>query len=213
MANQVMRLYVDVDRSVLVESLTSRTTIRPTFVQGDTVSLEVYLLERNPTGGIAAPYSKVSVNGMSLRVGIGTPSAATGTSAPGIFQNTFTADTVNNKLTGSLYITPATVASALGSALSADSILEIEKSEGGLYNTVFQGPCTLRAELIEAATAPVATPTDTYMTSAESRASFVGWNNTDANSYGKPIVLTSPSGTHTVTLWVDDNGVFHADTT
>lgn len=213
MATQGIKLYVDVDRGVLVESLTSRNIVKPTFVQGDTVTLQIYLLERNTTGGITSPYSKSGVSGKALRVGIGTPTAASGSGAPGIYQTTFTADTTNNVLTGNLYITPATVTSLLGSATSKDATLEIEKAEGGLYQTVFQGPCLLLAELIEAAAPPAPEDQDSFMTAAETTATFVKWNNTETEDRGKSIVLTSPDGTHTVSLWVDNDGVFHADAT
>lgn len=208
MANQVMRLWVDTSRkSLVVSDLSTVSAPRPIFVQGDTLTLVIVLLDPNAAGGIKAPWSRVSVSGLSCRVGIGTPTSAVGTAAPGIFQNSFTLDVTNNTLTGTLYITPATVASLLGSATSGDSTLEIEIAEGGNYSTVYCGSCTLLAELIESAAAPPGVPSDTYMTTNESLAAFVR----KIGLAGESVTLTSPDGTKQCILYVDDNGQFHAD--
>lgn len=211
MASTPLRLFIDLDGKTLVQSQTNATAFNlPALVQGDTVPLEIMLLKRSSTYpsafGSNAPFTVVAVSGLTLKVAVGTPTAATGSTAPGIFQNTFSADTVNNLLTGELYITPATVASLLGTATSGTATLEIEVSEGGTYNTVFQSSVTIKAELIEGAATPPA-PTDSYMTALESTATF-------AKKIGEPgdtILLKSPNGVYGVLIYVDDAGALHTD--
>lgn len=208
MANQVLRLYVDTARRALVVSdRSTQPAPRLGFTQGDTVTLVITLLEPNASGGISSPYSKVSVSGLTVRLGIGTPSASTGSSAPSIYQNSFTADTTANTLTGTLYVTPSAVQTLLGSNVTGESTLEIEIAESGNYFTAYSGPVTLYAELIEAAGATPSTPGDTYMTTGESIATFVR----KSGAAGESITLTSPDGTKQVILYIDNTGTFHAD--
>jgi len=207
MASQVLRLYVDTARKVLVASQISTAAVRlPAFVQGDTVSLVVQLLEPNPAGGIVAPYSIIPVSGLTLRIGIGTPTAATGSASPGIFQNTFTLDTTLNTFTGTLIITASTVQTLLGSATEGQSTFEIEVSESGNYTTVFQETCTLKAELIEGTATPPA-PVDSYMTANETIATFVPKN----GSPGIGFTLVSADGLQTILIYCGNDGTLHAD--
>lgn len=208
MANQVLRLYVDTARRALVVSdRSTQPAPRIGFTQGDTVTLVITLLEPNSSGGISSPYTKVSASGLTLRVGIGTITPATGSTAPSIYQNSFTVDTTANTFTGTLYITPATVASLLGTNKTGEGDFEIEVSESGNYSTVFSGAVTLYGELIEAAGAEPSTPGDTYMTAAECLATFV-------RKIGEPgagYTLTSADGTKQCVVYLDNNGAVHQD--
>lgn len=209
MANQVLNLWVDTRARKLVKSFTDDGPAPAlSFVQGDTVTLVITLLQPNASRTITAPYVKTDVSGLTCKVGIGTPTATTGSGTPGIFQNSFTLDETNNTLTGELYITPSTVQTLLGSATSGTSTLEIEIYEDGNYTTAFSGPVTILAELIEAATDDP-TPSDTYLTANEMAATYVK----KVGAAGEMITLTSPSNTYQAILYVDDNGIFHADVT
>lgn len=204
MASQVLKLFVDTARKTLVESNINKAVVRPpAFVQGDTVALVVQLLLPNPTGGTSAPYSVIPVSGLTLRVGIGTPTAATGSGAPGIFQNAFTLDSTLNTFNGTLVITPATVATELGAATEANRTFEIEVAEGGNYTTVYQEPVTLKAELIEGAATPPP-PADAYMTQNETLATFVKRD----GGAGEGFYLTSANGLHRAFVYLADDGTF-----
>jgi hypothetical protein len=214
MALITLKLFVDIDAKTLTsgKSRTDSYTI-PTLYQGDTVALQIWLLKRTDyynTPLLGSPYSAVALTGMSCRVGIGNPSAGTGSPTPPIYQNTFTiqTDATGQYFNGELYISPSAVASLIGTATSGTAKLEIEINEGGKYATVFQGNVTLAAELIEdaAATEPPM-PTDGYYTKAETNALFVP----RSMGAGDGIQLVSPDGSKRMLLWLDNDGTLHTD--
>ena len=209
-----LRLFVDVDGKSLVSGVNDPAEFRPpTFYQGDTVSVEVTLLRRtayyNSTVA-GAPFERISIAPLSLRIGIGTPDAAVGSGAPVIYQNEFTKDTTANKFGGEMFFSPSAVATLLGSATTATSTIEIEVGEDGKYTTVYQGPITIAAELIEEpTTASPPPPGDSYYTRAETNALFVKRD----GGAGDVIILRSPDGSKICTLWLDNDGVLHQDIT
>lgn len=206
------KLFVDVDGGQLVEGLNSpAATELPPFVQGDTIELSIYLLRRSSAypvslGGLS-PFSKINPSGLSLRVGIGTPTSAVGTGSPIVYQNSWSIDSTEQCFVGTLYFTPSACATALGSATSVGLTLEIEVAESGAYSTVLQAPVTLKAELIESTAPEVSQPQDEFYTKAQVNALFMP----RAGEAGLQLVLKSPSGTKTCYIWLDNDGVLHQD--
>jgi hypothetical protein len=208
-ANQVKRLYIDTSSNKLVKSAISTAPITDFFfVQGDTVTLIIQLLEPNPSGGIVAPYSTVILTGLSFRVGIGTASSVIGSGIPGIFQSSFSIDSSLNTATGILYIEPTAAATLITPTLKANAAdFEIEVSEGGNYSTVYSGSIQLRAELIEAASPPVPSPGDTYLTANEINANYLS----KAGIAGESKLWISANGSFKVLQYLGDDGVMHFD--
>lgn len=206
-----LSIFIDLDGKSLVQSATDATAYTlPALVQGDTVQFEVTLLRRtssyNAAFGAAAPFSTVTVAGLSLRVAIGNPTAATGSGTPTIFQNTFTLDTNTNKFTGELELGASACSTLLGSATSGTFTLEIEVAESAKYTTVFQGGITLKAELIEGAATNPPVPSTSYYTAPETDATFVK----KFGAAGDGFYLVSPDGTKRAFVYLDDDGTLKA---
>ena len=140
-----LTLFVDIHERKLVRSATSDFPVTlPTLFREDHIELEITLLE--PTGTISSPYSKVDVSAISLKCGIGNPD-----SDPEAFQDTFTADTTNNKFTGTLNIHTTEMNNAFDNA-TGDTIaryfeLEVEGTSSQ-FHTVLQQSITLHKDVI-----------------------------------------------------------------
>lgn len=201
MAATPLALFFDLDGKTLVSSDTNASSYSlPAFFKGDTVPLEITLLKRtsnypNNYSG-SPPFTKISVAGLGLKVALG-PIGTT----PTIIATSWTQDTTNNKLTGTLYIDPTAAATILGSAAVASTIFEVEAYDGTYY-TVFQDTCTLRAELIASGTPGPAPAGDRYLTYSEALSLFARL----LGEAGQTITLTSPDGTRQRVLGVNNDG-------
>jgi hypothetical protein len=95
----------------------------------------------------------------------------------------------------------AAIDSHIGSAASAGAYFEINLTLSGNRITILQEQFTLKA-VVDEATSTTPTPTDSYLTTAESRATFqprVGAN-------GDVLTLKSPSGIYGLEIGVSDTG-------
>jgi hypothetical protein len=202
----LLQLYVNIAEKTLVEGIASRTRVSlPPFFQGDTVSLEIAVLKRNPGGGYAAPFSKLTLSGYSCRVGLGLAPVGNTAVTPAALQTTFTIS-ADNLFTGDLALNTAGINTMLGSSAQVSGVFEIELGIGGTYETIFQTTVTLKAELIESA-ATVPTPTETYLTASETEAQFVA----KVMGNGEAIYIPNEAGDFATKLWTDSDGTFRAD--
>src|SRR5262245_2340011 len=112
---QVFSLYVDplggsaTDvGSLVVSSLNSNPAALPRFVQGDTIQMRVYVLERSSTYPLLGPYSIVGNGAFSLKVAIG-PKDGTASSTLLTQQFTCPPDALNQYFNVSLPLNTANI--------------------------------------------------------------------------------------------------------
>ena len=80
MAN-LLKLFVDLQEDKLVTSVVDSTPITlPSFIQGDQIPVEVYLLVKDESGGFASQYKTLPDN-LTVKVGLVSPSGATSATA------------------------------------------------------------------------------------------------------------------------------------
>jgi len=178
----------------------------PALVQGDTISLEVSLVEDNPSAGIGK-VSLVSIAGYSLKVGVGQTPLGNGSVTPFALQTSWTTSSDGLKFTGTLGLNTAELTTFLGSESSKSAWFEIELRDTatGYYETVYGAAVTVRANLVTAGST-VAFPGDTALGSAEAAATYVR----KVGGAGESIFLKSPDGTKTIQLYCDNNGTLQA---
>jgi len=148
-------LYVDVLSGELVGGPANATPAAlPRFVQGDTISLRIYLLQRTTTYPQGTLYSIISNANLSLKVALG---PKTGTAGSTLYTQQFTwdKDAGNQYFYADLPLNTAGIASLIGSAQSASAWFEIEYTQGGFPTTVLQKDVTIHAEVIETGTITV----------------------------------------------------------
>lgn len=172
----------------------------PALYQSNSQDLIIQVID--PTGAFSTPYSIVDLNGKGLRVAVGaTPTGTSGGPTPLALQTSFTWDSTNKWFTGSLALNTAAVDSFIGAAASAQAYFEINLTDSGNRETLFQSTFQLSA-VVDEATSTVPNPTDSYLTAAESFATFakrVGGN-------GETIVLKSPGGIYAREIGIADDG-------
>lgn len=195
-----LNLVIDRQSRKLVSFNGSITAI-PAVFQGNVIDLKITVVD--PTGSLSgAPYSKVALGSYGVRVAIGaTPTGSSGGPTPLALQNTFTWDAVDSSFSGSLECNTAAIDSHIGAAASATAFFEVNLTLSGNRITILQEAFTLKA-VVDEATSTVPTPTDSYLTAAESRATFqprVGAN-------GDVIVLKSPNGVYGLEIGVSNTG-------
>lgn len=203
-----LTLYLDTTANRLVISPTLGTPATlPVFYQGDVIPVVLYLIEANPTGGLASPYSYVDDANVSVKLGLVTPSPTSATVHASVTL-TYDGTAANPRWTGTLTLGSA-VTTLLGSSTSKTSSLEIEVSDSatGAISTELQNTVTVYADGLKAGTPPADPAPDRYLTQAETSATFAK----RAGLPGEAISLTSPDGTKTVILYVDNAGVLHTD--
>lgn len=197
-------LYVDTASGEFVSGPSNTAVAElPRLVQGDTANFRIYLLQRSTTYPLSSPYTILSTAGLALKVALG-PKDGTAGSTLYAQQFVWSTDAGNQYFYASLALNTAGIGTLLGSAASASAWLEIEMSEGGLPTTVLQKQVTVHAEVIDSAVVSVPAGL-TAMSAEEANAIFL------KREVPGAITLVSPSGLKKVALYVDDDGVFHAD--
>lgn len=120
----------------------------PRFVQGDTISLRIYLLARTPTYPISNPYSIINNATLSLKVALG-PKNGTAGSTLYTQQFTWSKDATNSYFFADLPLNTAAIDLRIGTAETATAWFEIEYTQGGFPTTPVQKEVTIHAEVIE----------------------------------------------------------------
>jgi hypothetical protein len=165
-------LYIDTSSGELVAGFSNPTPAPlPRLVQGDTISLRIYLLARSGSYPYGAPFSYVSNANLSLKVAIG-PKNGTPGSTLYTQQFTWDKDANNQYFFADLPLNTAAIGTLLGANPTATAWLEIEYTQNGYPTTVFQREVTLHAEVIETGNL-VVPPGATAMTAEEANAIFL----------------------------------------
>ena len=174
----------------------------PQFIQGDTISLRIYLLARTPTWPISSPYTVINISALSLKVGIGPKDGNAGSTLL-TQQFTWSKDPTNSYFFADLPLNTANIASAIGSGSSALTWFEIEYTQNGFPTTVLQRQISLQAEVIETGVVTVP-PGATAITAEDVSATYLKKDNTG-------FTLTSPDGSKKAFVWLGNDGAFHCD--
>lgn len=175
----------------------------PKFVQGDTIQMRVYLLDRTSTYPLGTPYTITSNGAFSLKVAIG-PKDGTAGSSLLTQQFTCPADSLNQYFTVSLPLNTAAITAAIGSASFVDTWLEFEISQGGLYTTVLQKSIRIEAEVIDPASLTVPAGS-TAISAEEVNAQFL-----KREIHGAFVLVNDTTG-QSVTCYLGDDGAVHWD--
>jgi len=194
-------IYVDTDSNDVVTSPTDNTPAPlPPMVQGDVLSLRIYLLSRNGGQFGPAPYSIINNSGLTLRAGIGPKDGTTG-SALYTSQFSWTPDTLNQYFAGDFPLNTTGIGTAIGPNESADLWFELELTNStGFPWTVLQKKVSVQAEVIESAAVEVPVG-QVALTLADARSQFLARAHLkaiyleDINNDGQYIVLFNENGT------------------
>lgn len=202
----LLKLYVDVQNRRLVTSTRNASPfVLPSFIQGDTMAVELYLLEPNTSGGLSSPLTLLTETSYTVKVGIVTPHATTPT-AHAVLTLTVDPDNSNNgKYYGSLPL-GAGITTLLGSGTSADATFEVEISSAGDVDTPVQVACKVKAGGITNST-PDTSAGDTYPTHAEANNTYVR----QVMLPGQSIQMSSADGVAKFLIYVGSDYAIHMD--
>ncbi len=200
-----LNLAIDRQNRKLV-NYNGQVTAIPAVFQGNVIDLRIQVVD--PTGVVSgAQYSAVALGSYGMRVAIGAePTGTSGGPTPLALQNTFTWNAADSSFTGSIECNTAAIDSFIGSASSRSAWFEVNLTLAGNRITILQETFTLKA-VVDEATSTVPTPTDSYLTTAESRATF----QPRVGAAGDVLVLKSSGGIYGVELGVSDTGEFTAN--
>ncbi len=199
-----MDLYIDtVSGESVVGPANGTSAPLPRFIQGDTITINIYLLERTTTFPIQTPYTIKSNATLSLKVALGPKDGSAGSSLYAS-QFTWARDAANTYFTATFALNTAAIATLLGSAASATAWFEIEYTDNLYPTTVLQKEVTIQAEVIETAATSVPAGA-TAMTAEEANAIFL------KRTISGVVILQNDSTGKQIALYVGDDGGFHAD--
>lgn len=195
-----LNLVIDRQSRKLVSYNGSITAI-PAAFQGNVIDLKITVVD--PTGSLSgAAYSKVNLNGYGVRVSIGAqPTGSSGGPTPLALQTSFTWDASDSSFSGSLECNTSAIDTHIGTSASATAWFEVNLTLSGNRTTILQETFTLKA-VVDEATSTVPTPTDSYLTAAESRSTF----QPRVGAAGDVLVLKSANGVYGLEIGVSNTG-------
>src|SRR5882724_8142602 len=199
-------LYVDVQGNQLVMGPTNpQAAPVPPLVQGDTLTLRIYLLARANGFPLATPAFTILNNaGLTLQLALGDKVGnATNYYAT---QFVWAADAANQYFTAQLALNTANITALLGASDSKGTTLHIEYLSAGLPSTVLEIPVTVQAAVIKAGGGAALPPGQTPLSAEYANATFL------TRLVQGQIILVSPDGTKKCALYCDNDGSFHGDT-
>lgn len=173
----------------------------PELVQGDTISIRVYLLERNPTYPISNPFNIILNGDLSLKLAITAP--AGGSSTVYTNQYTWAKDANNQYFYADLPLNTAAIGTLLGSGSSATAYLEIEYTQNAYPTTVALIPITILADGIKAG-GTVVPAGETALTVEVAQNTFLKQTNTG-------FVLQNPNTGLKAFVYLADDGTLKCD--
>ena len=173
----------------------------PDIFQGNVIDLKITIVD--PTGSVtSAKFTKVNLGSYGLRASIGvTPTGTAGGPAPLALQNVFVWDSADYSFSASLDCTTTAIDGAIAGAASVGAFFEVNLTLAGNRITIFQEPITLKA-IVDEATSTSPNPTETYLTKAESLATFAKF----VNDNGRTLILKSPGGIYGREIGINDDG-------
>jgi len=209
-----LRIYVDIVKGTLLSEINPTVDFTlPSWIQYSARTLQIVPVK--PTNGVKAPFwSKVDIDNLTLKVGIG---PAAGAEAPIAAQYTW-AKVYDSGSTGPGYFTAildlntTEVNAAIGSAAGVSSTFEIQFAESGYIFGAVQLDTYIRGAVIPAGSGGSApTPSNSYLTRDDVLALFNQCVRFAGNPLGASIKLDSIDGTQHGLLRVNNDGSFSAD--
>ena len=164
-----LNLFWDYENKMFVRSQTDATPITlPKLYQWTTPSIVMTLLAPNPTGGMNAPFTKLTdLTGLIVQIGIGNPK---GTNSPAALCS-LAADDTAKTMNGPLELGTTQINAMLGTELEAEAFMEVVVSKSGALDRG-QAPVVLRACLIDPSGTPPTPVITDYYTATECDARF-----------------------------------------
>lgn len=197
-----MDLYVDVYSGELVTGpVNGQAASLPRFVQGDTINLRIYLLERTTTFPLSNPYTIKNNGTLSLKAALGPKDGSAGSTLYAS-QFVWARDANSQYFYATLALNTAAIATLIGSATEAAAWFEIEYTEGGFPTTALQKSVTIQAEVIE--TGAVTVPAGaTAMTAEEANATFL------KRTISGVVIFQNDATMKQVAGYLGDDGAMH----
>ncbi len=193
-----VKLVIDRQAKQLVSYLGSVTSI-PALFQSNVQDFIIQIVD--PTGNLSVPNTIVDMGGKGLRVSVGaTPTGSSGGPTPlALIAGTW--DSTNKWFTAALALNTTDVDTYIGSLSEKSAYFELNITESGNRNTILQSTFTIRA-VVDELGSTVPSPTDQYLTRAESEAAFLK----KKEGAGITWVAVSPNGIYGRELGVADDG-------
>lgn len=201
-----MDWYIDVVGGFFVKGTADGTRMPvPAFIQGDTPSVRIWLLNRSPSYPAGAPFSLIGTDALTLEVAIGRKIGNATTYYTQQFA--WTADPSGLFWTASLPMNTAEITALIGANQSATAWLEVkvlDAATGGLPRTVLQLAVTIQAAVIKDG-AVVVLPGLTPLYAEQAGQLYLTRVITGA------ITLVNANTGKKVALYVDDDGQLKGD--
>jgi hypothetical protein len=198
-------LYIDAGQCKAVAGPSDSSIVAlPRFSQGDTLAMRIWLLAPTATDRLATPFTYIPTTGLTLQVALGAKVGNSTTYYTQQFSWTASPEPENPYWSGALPINTAEITSLIGSAASALAWFEIKYVSGGLPTTVLCEQITIHAGVIKSGGVTVPNPL-TPLSAEAANATFL------TRTIEGQITLRNAATGKEILLYVDDDGVFHAD--
>jgi hypothetical protein len=196
-------IYIDTTTGDPVAGATDGSvTSLPPFVQGDTLSLRIYLLVRE--GGRLSDLTQIPVSGLTLQVALGTRVGSTTTYYTQQFTWTASTDLAQPYFEADLPMNTEAIDTLLGASSTANAWFEVKVIEDAVPRTVLQKEVSVKAAVIK--DGGVVVPAGLTPLSAEyANAAFL-----TREFEGSFIIRNAVTGAG-VMIYVDEDGTFQAD--
>lgn len=213
MAN--FNLYVDIAANALVTSDSDSTAAPlPPLVQGDTPTLNIYLLAKNPLAFQSGQslYTIINNAGLTLHVVIG-EKVGNNTDLY-TSQYVWTPDAQNKFFSATLPLNTAAITTLIGGAAQSPApgptyggpvTFEVKYLQAGVPSTVLEVPCIIAAAVDKGAGVGPVPPGQTPASVEYVNATFL------TRRIQGQIILVSADGTKQAALYVDNDGTAHLD--
>lgn len=195
-------LFIDIVRGETIAGVADASIAElPRFVQGDTINFAVYLVKA--ASRLSAP-TRVLTSGVSIQMALGTRVGDETLYYTQQFTWTASTDLADPYWTAQLPMNTEAISSLIDSESSALCWFEVKMIVDGLPTTVLSKQITIQASVIKEG--GVVVPAGLTPLSAEAaNALFLKRDITG------PITLVNGTTGAKVSLYVDDDGTFHAD--
>lgn len=198
-------IFIDLNSGLAVTGPSNPTPAAlPAFVQGDTLSLRLWLLQRTTTFP-TNPYTLVPVAGLTLQAALGSKVGSGGTVYTQQLTWAPSVDPVNpNYWTATFAMNTAAITTLLGSNATAAAIFEVKTVSGQVPTTILQTAVVVNAGVIQAG--GVVVPAGLNAASVE----YV-----NATCLTRAIVgqftMQNPTTGKLFAVYIGDDGTFHTD--
>lgn len=206
MAGTPLKLTIDRQNRRLVAYQGTPPSL-PDLFQSNTISLQIQVADPGPSSTpvqvTQQQYVVANMGAFGMRAAIGdTPEGVTGPT-PIALQDTMVWDPVNLWFAGDIALNTTAVNDFIGTSAVKPAYFEVNLTLLTTRTTILQITFNLKAVVDELA-GVVPTPTDVFLTAAETKAQFVP----QKGAAGQTFILVSPDGTKSMELGVDNNGNF-----